>query len=288
MVRTMRILLTNDDGIYAKGIETLHEQLRQEHEILVVAPETEQSAVGHAITLMDPLRVKPVDRNGAFFGYAVNGTPADCVKLAISELMEEPPNLVVSGINLGANVGINVIYSGTVSAATEGIILGVSAIAVSVDSYRNPDFLPAALFTRLLVRQVLAKGLPPHTLLNVNVPALPQSEIRGVKVTRQGITRFRERFDRRVDPRNNVYYWQCGSTPPVREDGDTDASALSCGCISVTPIHHDLTNHNFLDRLRGWSLPDIWEEAGSAEPAVAGTGRGGRGTGKAQVARGKA
>ena len=253
----MRLLLTNDDGIYAKGIEALYEELRREHEVLVVAPETEQSAVGHAITLMDPLRVKPVNRNGAFFGYAVNGTPADCVKLAIKELMEAPPDLVVSGINLGANVGINVIYSGTVSAATEGTILGIPAIAVSINSIRTPDFEPAALFAGSLVRAVAREGLPPRTLLNVNVPALPAAEIKGVRVTRQGVTRFVERFERRVDPRDSVYYWQCGSTPLFEEDGDTDGSALAEGYISVTPIHYDLTNYAFLDNLRGWAFPQV-------------------------------
>jgi 5'-nucleotidase len=243
----MRILLTNDDGIYAKGIEALHEHLSKDHDVVVVAPETEQSAVGHAITLTDPLRVKSINRNGAFFGYAVKGTPADCVKLAINELVELAPDLVVSGINLGANVGINVIYSGTVSAATEGTILGVPAIAFSINSFRDPDFEPAARFARLLVRQVGEHGLPPHTSLNVNVPAIPESKIKGVRVTRQGITRFVEKFDRRVDPRENVYYWQCGSTPPLDEDGNTDASALANDCISITPIQHDLTNYDFLE-----------------------------------------
>lgn len=253
----MRILLTNDDGIYAKGIEVLHEHLSKDHDVIVVAPETEQSAVGHAITLTDPLRVKSINRNGAFFGYAVKGTPADCVKLALNELMNPPPDLVVSGINLGANVGINVIYSGTVSAATEGTILGVPAIAVSINTFRDPDFGPAARFARLLARQVKEHGLPPQTSLNVNVPAISESKIRGVRVTRQGVTRFVEKFDRRIDPRENVYYWQCGSTPPLEEDGDTDASALADDCISITPIHHDLTNYDFLDSLRSWSFPKI-------------------------------
>ncbi len=256
----MRILLTNDDGIYAKGIEVLHEHLCKEHEVLVVAPETEQSAVGHAITLTDPLRVKPIDRNGVFFGYAVKGTPADCVKLAINELMEQPPDLVVSGINLGANVGINVIYSGTVSAATEGTILGVPAIAVSINTFRDPDFTPAASFICLLARQVAEHGLPPHTSLNVNVPAIPESKIRGVRITRQGVTRFVERFERRTDPRDNVYYWQCGSTPPLEEDGNTDASALAGDYISITPIHHDLTNYDFLESLSAWSFPKVSDE----------------------------
>jgi 5'-nucleotidase len=256
----MRILLTNDDGIYAKGIEVLHKHLSRDHDVVVVAPETEQSAVGHAITLTEPLRVKPTDRNGVFFGHAVKGTPADCVKLAVNELMEPPPDLVVSGINLGANVGINVIYSGTVSAATEGTILGKAAIAVSINTFRDPDFEPAARFARLLVQKVAEHGLPPHTSLNVNVPAIPEKKIRGVRVTRQGITRFVERFDRRVDPRNHVYYWQCGSTPPHEEDGDTDGSALADDCISITPIHHDLTNYDFLESLRTWSFPDVSDQ----------------------------
>jgi 5'-nucleotidase len=201
-----------------------------------------------------------VNRNGAFFGKAVKGTPADCVKLAINELMDSPPELVVSGINLGANVGINVIYSGTVSAATEGTILGIAAIAVSVNTFHDPDFEPAARFARLLARQVQEHGLPPHTSLNVNVPAIPGDRIKGVRVTRQGITRFVEKFDRRVDPRENVYYWQCGSTHPLTEDGDTDASALAMDYISVTPIHHDLTNYDFLESMRTWSFPKIAED----------------------------
>ena len=253
----MRILITNDDGIYAKGIEVLHEYLSKDHDVVVVAPETEQSAVGHAITLTDPLRVKSINRNGAFFGDAVKGTPADCVKLAINELMNPPPDLVVSGINLGANVGINVIYSGTVSAATEGTILGIPAIAVSINTFRDPDFRPAARFARLLVRQVKEHGLPPYTSLNVNVPAISESKIRGVRVTRQGVTRFVEKFDRRIDPRENVYYWQCGSNPPLEEDGDTDGSALANDYISITPIQHDLTNYDFLESLRSWSFPNI-------------------------------
>ena len=255
----MKILLTNDDGIYSKGIEVLHKHLSKDHEVAVVAPETEQSAVGHAITLTDPLLVKSVNRNGIFFGYAVKGTPADCVKLAINELVEQQPDLVVSGINLGANVGINVIYSGTVSAATEGAILGVPSIAISINTFKDANFEPAARFARLLAKQVNKYGLPLHTSLNVNVPAIPENEIKGVRVTRQGVTRFVESFDRRVDPRENVYYWQCGSTPSLQEDDDTDACALARNYISITPIHHDLTNYDFLRSLRSWSFTETPE-----------------------------
>ena len=157
----MKILLTNDDGVFAKGIETLFTALSVDHEVTVVAPETEQSAVGHAITWLEPLRVNMVNRNGHFFGYALKGTPADCVKIAITELMDAPPEIVVSGINLGANVGVNVIYSGTVSAATEAAVLGIPSIAVSVDSFQPIDFNASAQFIQKLVPQVGRGGCRP-------------------------------------------------------------------------------------------------------------------------------
>jgi 5'-nucleotidase len=252
----MRVLLTNDDGIFAKGIEALYQRLREEHDVTVVAPETEQSAVGHAITMADPLRVKAVNRNGSFFGYALTGTPADCVKLAVTELLKPPPDVVVSGINMGSNVGVNVIYSGTVSAATEGTVLGIPSIAVSQDSLRNTDFTVAAGFVLRLLRLVRKHGLPPGVLLNVNVPNVPLHQVRGVRITRQGDAKFLDRYDRRVDPRNHVYYWLCGSTPSPDREPDTDAHALADHCIAVTPIHYDLTHYPMLDVLRGWPLDD--------------------------------
>jgi len=253
----MRVLLTNDDGIFAKGIETLYLALQTEHDVTVVAPETEQSAVGHAITMMDPLRVNAVNRNGSFFGYALNGTPADCVKLAVTELLKPPPQVVVSGINMGANVGVNVIYSGTVSAATEGTLLGIPSIAVSLDAFANTNFEPAAAFILHLIRQVERFGLPPGVLLNVNVPNIPQEQIRGVRVTRQGEAKFLDHYDRRVDPRNHVYYWLCGSIQSPDPDTDTDAFAIAANYISVTPIHYDLTNYGMLDTLRQWPLESV-------------------------------
>ncbi|MCU0575176.1 MAG: 5'/3'-nucleotidase SurE [Syntrophobacteraceae bacterium] len=192
--------MTNDDGIYAKGIEALYLALAAEHEVTVVAPETEQSAVGHAITFLDPLRVKSVRRNGHFFGYALSGTPADCVKIAITELMKPPPQVVVSGINLGANVGVNVIYSGTVSAATEAAVLGVPSIAVSMDSFDTADFTSATQFIPGLLRILELKGLPPGVTLNVNVPNVPYSQVRGVKITHQGKMRAVETYDHSGGP----------------------------------------------------------------------------------------
>ncbi len=250
----MRLLLTNDDGIWAKGIEALFTALSTEHEVTVVAPETEQSAVGHAITFLDPLRVKPVKRNGHFFGYALNGTPADCVKLAVRELMHPAPQVVVSGINLGANVGVNVIYSGTVSAATEGAVLGLPAVAVSIDSFEPRDFTAATDTVLKVLERMEKHPLPAGVSLNINVPAIPAEEIRGVRITHQGDLKFFESYDRRVDPRRNVYYWLTGSVPAPEKDPGCDAHVLSQGFISITPIGYDLTAYNVLDSLKDWGF----------------------------------
>jgi len=250
----MRILLTNDDGIFAKGIEALYVALIKEHDVTVVAPETEQSAVGHAITWLDPLRVSPVHRNGGFFGYALNGTPADCAKIGIIELVKPPPQMVVSGINMGANVGVNVIYSGTVSAATEAALLGVPSVAVSIDSFRTTDFSAATHFIPRLLKRVQEKGLPQGISLNVNVPSVPWEEIRGVRVTHQGKLQCVESYDRRMDPRMHVYYWLTNTDIIQDPDPDSDSHAIAEKCISVTPIHHDLTRHDMLDVLRQWKL----------------------------------
>jgi len=248
----MRILLTNDDGIYAKGIEALYEALTPQHDVTVVAPETEQSAVGHAITFLNPLRVKSVQRNGHFFGYALDGTPADCVKIAIAELIKPPPDVVVSGINKGANVGVNVIYSGTVSAATEAAVMGVPSIAVSIDSFKTTDFSAVFRFMPDLLNFVDQQGLPAGVSLNVNVPAVPAEKIRGVRITHQGKMKYVESYDRRIDPRNNVYYWLCNSAPITDADPFADSSALSANYISITPIHYDLTHYRMFDTLKKW------------------------------------
>ncbi|MCU0587766.1 MAG: 5'/3'-nucleotidase SurE [Syntrophobacteraceae bacterium] len=250
----MRILLTNDDGIYAKGIEAIHLSLAAEHDVTVVAPETEQSAVGHAITFLDPLRVKPVQRNGQFFGYALSGTPADCVKIAITELMKPPPQVVVSGINLGANVGVNVIYSGTVSAATEAAVLGVPSVAVSMDSFDATDFSSATEFIPKLLRLLEQRGLPAGVTLNVNVPNVPYSRVRGVRITHQGGMRAVETYDRRSDPRGAVYYWLRNKAILADPHVDADSTVLSRDYISVTPIHHDLTDYPLIDTLKTWGL----------------------------------
>ncbi|RMF60952.1 MAG: 5'/3'-nucleotidase SurE [Calditrichaeota bacterium] len=250
----MKILLTNDDGINAPGLLALHEELTKVGDVTVVAPDSERSAVGHAITLSDPLRVWNFEKNGRFFGYAVNGTPADCVKIAYWALLKEKPDLVVSGINLGSNTGINVIYSGTVSAATEGTILEIPSFAVSLTTYRDPHFDYAAKFSRKLAKIVAEKGLPRGTFLNVNIPSVREEEITGVVISRQGLANYEERFDRRIDPQNRVYYWLTGKKVELEEDNDVDDRAILNNKVSITPLHYDLTNYRFLDELRSWDI----------------------------------
>ncbi len=255
----MRILLTNDDGIYAPGLGALYQELKKDFELIIVAPESERSAVGHAITLTRPLRVKSVQRNGGFYGYAVSGTPADCVKIGVQELLEEPPDMVLSGINLGSNVGVNVLYSGTVSAATEGAFLGVQSAAVSLDTRENPDFRFAARFCRELIKFITAHGLGDGTALNVNIPALPWDKIQGVAIARQGLSRHLERFERRVDPRGNIYYWLSGETPLENNDCEADAYHLKENRITLTPITYDLTSVKEIERLKAFPMPKFRE-----------------------------
>lgn len=250
----MKILLSNDDGINAKGIEAMREALEKIADVFVVAPETEMSAVGHAITITDPLRVRKVMRDGSLFGIAVDGTPADCVKIAARAILPEKPDMVISGINQGQNVATNVIYSGTVSAATEGMILGIPSIAISLASFTSRDFSVAAEYGVKMALMVKEKGLPEGVLLNVNVPAVPADKIKGVKVCRMGVSKFREVFEKRVDPRQNDYYWQGGEMLLYEEDRDADIGFLEEGYVTVTPIHFNLTKYDFLDELGAWKV----------------------------------
>lgn len=246
----MRILLTNDDGIHAPGLFALYEALKSDHDVDIVAPESEMSAVGHAITLTSPLRVKDIYKNGSFYGLAVMGTPADCVKIALQELLERTPDIILSGINPGANVGINLLYSGTVSAATEGAFLGVPAAAISLNKRQNPDFTFAAQFSKEIIRYIVENGLERGTALIVNIPAISDDKINGVRLTRQGTSRIEERFERRTDPRGNVYYWLTGEIPVEGGHVDTDSRALKENWITMTPIHCSLTCEEELKRLK--------------------------------------
>ncbi len=238
------ILLTNDDGIHAEGLRHLRTAMSKLGQVSIVAPESEQSAVGHSITLYEPIRVREISKNGSFYGHSVKGTPADAVKLALYCLLPRLPDLVVSGINNGANLGINVLYSGTVSAATEAAILGVPAMAVSIAQKKDPPFDCALPHIERLARAVLTHGLPSGVALSVNVPALPADRVRGVRITRQGLCKFRESYEQREDPRGDVYYWLSGEIPTEQEDESSDVHALAQGYVSVTPLFYDLTAHS--------------------------------------------
>lgn len=254
----MRILIANDDGIQSPGLHALVRAVHGLGEIWVIAPDREQSAVGHAITLSEPIRLFPWTVEGADHTFAISGTPADCVKLALTALMPERPDLVLSGINRGENTGISVIYSGTVSAATEGTINGIPSIAISLGSFVSSRFEPAAQIARTIAETALERGLPDDTLLNVNVPDLPLDEIRGIRATRQGRARFQETFIKRADPRGKTYYWMDGAKLPL-EETDTDGTALHEGYATVTPIRLDFTHHAFMTDLRGWPLEQALE-----------------------------
>ena len=248
------IVLCNDDGFNTDGIRAIFKELAKFTKVVIVAPETEQSAMGHAITLTQPLKVRKVVEKGEFIGYAVNGTPADCVKLATTVLFDQPPQMVVSGVNQGGNLGTCAIYSGTVSAATEATIEGIPAIAVSLNTFESSDFEFAAEFGAKLAGMVLEKGLPEGVALNVNLPAIPRAEIKGVAITRQGRSRVVEKFDKRVDPRNNTYYWMSGEMRFDEADDEADCSQVLNNYISVTPIHFDLTSYKTIDELKKWCI----------------------------------
>lgn len=243
------ILLTNDDGIHAEGLRYLRMAAERLGDVHVVAPEAEQSAVGHAITLYDPIKAKEFNKNGEFYGHGIGGTPADSVKLAVYSLLPRPPDLVMSGINDGANLGINVLYSGTVSAATEAAILGVPAMSVSIDQKKDPPFHWALPHIETVARWILEHGLPRGVAVNVNIPALPPEEVRGYRLTRQGLTKFKERFEQREDPRGNHYYWLSGQATADESEADTDVAAVRGGYVSVTPLFYDLTAHEHTEAL---------------------------------------
>ena len=252
----MRILICNDDGIHAPGIRALYEAVKDLGEVFVVAPHTEQSAVGHAITLANPIKCQKIFNGADFFGYAVGGTPADCVKLAVYSLLaDKRPDLIISGINFGPNTGISVIYSGTVSAATEGTILGIPSMAVSLATFKDPIWATAAHVARQFAIKLMKEGLPPETLLNVNVPNVPLNQIKGSQLTRMGRSRFVETFDQRTDPRGNIYYWMDGQLEMLGDARGTDVYAVENGYVSYSPIWFDLTHQAVMGEFeKKWSM----------------------------------
>ena len=251
---TPHILVTNDDGITSPGLLALKDVLAEVGHVSVLAPNHNWSASGHVKTMHKPLRVDKVTLLDGTPALTTDGAPSDAVALAFLGILERPIDLVVAGINRGANMGHDVTYSGTVTAAMEGVIAGVPAIAVSLNSRTYDDFGVAGLFAARLARQVLDRGLPKDTLLNVNVPPLPADQIAGVRVTRMGLRIYRDELIRRLDPRGRPYYWIGGPPPSGVEEEGTDIWAIAHGYISVTPIQLDLTAHSLVETLRGWDL----------------------------------
>ena len=253
----MRILLTNDDGIYAPGLRALRAELLGLGEVTVAAPASEQSAVGHSITLLTPLIVQEVrDEQNGFLGWAVEGKPADCVKVALLELLPEPPDLVVSGLNAGSNAGINVLYSGTVAAAVEAAFFNRVSVAVSLE-YTRPkplDFPRGAAIARRVIEQLLAHRPAGGALFNVNIPSLEKGPVRGVRVVPQNVVPYRETLDRRVDPRGRVYFWTNADLCCPDPHPDSDVSALAERYVTVPPLQFTLTHAALLEEMSGWGL----------------------------------
>ena len=251
------ILVSNDDGIDAPGIYALVQEMKKIGKVTVVAPDKQQSAVGHAITMNYPLRVKEFKKNGKFFGYAVQGTPADCVKLAVRAILKHEPDLVISGVNHGSNTAISIIYSGTVSAATEGTILGIPSIAISLTTYAPADFRYPAQIARKLALSITKHKLPPGTLLNVNVPPLKPKDIKGILITRQGKAVWNDTFDLRRDPNNREYYWLTGGLEAIDEELEFDEASVRNNYISITPIHYDLTDYKMFEAMKKWGVEKL-------------------------------
>lgn len=261
----MKLLISNDDGIYAQGIRTLANTLVEAgHQVTVVCPDRERSATGHGLTLHQPIRAEQV---GSIFhpsiqAWACSGTPSDCVKLALWALLDSPPDFVLSGINHGSNLGTDVLYSGTVSAAMEGVIEGLPGIAFSLTSFTSRNFQPAADFARLLLDHLVHHPIPPGTLLNVNVPAIEATKIAGATITRQGIRRYMDVFEKRVDPRGKTYYWLAGELLEEVEENPvtdttlapTDVQAIRENYITITPLHYNLTSPAGLQSIGDWQI----------------------------------
>lgn len=267
----MRILVTNDDGIASPGITALAKALAAIGEVWIVAPDRERTAVAHAVTLHKPLRLHELSPRM----YAVNGTPVDCVNLALLKVMPKPPAIVVSGINKGVNLGDDVMYSGTVSAAMEGTILGIPSVAVSQEGADTFRFGVGATYAVRVVRLVLAHGLPEETLVNVNIPNRPQRGISGVRVTCLSRRRFQNPIIEKLDPHGRKYYWIAGKRTSWSRSKDADHEAIEEGFVSITPIRLDTTHHGVLDQFREWApiIAKGVKKSSTVRTAIGRTGR---------------
>ena len=254
----MHILVTNDDGVQAPGLLALAQEIRKLGKVTVFAPDRNWSASGHVKTMERPLRVKETVLADGTSAFMSDGAPSDCVALPLLGLVEEEIDLVVSGINPNANIGHDVTYSGTVTAAMEAVIAGVKGIAVSLDSPDGHkgalDYSTASIVARRVAEQVLADGLPDGVVLNVNVPYLKEEELKGYMITRQGLRVYRDALESRIDPRGKPYYWIGGEYPTGVDEPGTDFGALRAGCVSITPLHLDLTSYKTMDALKNWKF----------------------------------
>jgi 5'-nucleotidase len=250
------ILITNDDGIVAPGILALIEVMSEIGNVVVVAPDSPQSAMGHAITINSTLQINKISTtNDSILKYSCSGTPVDCVKIAVSEILHQKPDLCVSGINHGSNSSINIIYSGTMSAAVEAAIEGIPSIGFSLCDYSwDANFEPIKNYVKKIALQVLEKKLPEGVLLNVNFPKLEEKEIKGIKICRQAKALWEEKFDKRISPMGKEYYWLTGEFVNKDKGEDTDEWALANGFISIVPVQFDLTAHHAIQQLNGWEL----------------------------------
>ena len=245
-----RILIVNDDGIYSPGIQALSDAMATIGEVTIVAPDKEQSAKSHSITLTNPIRVKSVKLNNGLEGWAVDGTPVDCTKIALQVLLNQKPDLIISGINQGANLGYNLVYSGTISAAHEGAILGIPSAAISLDTLKGKNFSGSKYVAITIAKHLLNHALPKGTMLNVNVPNIAKKDLKGFLITKQGNQIFKDNFEKRIDPRGHQYFWINGEMINHDSSIDYDGKAISSGYVSITPINYNITNEPFLNDLR--------------------------------------
>ncbi len=249
------ILITNDDDITSPGIKSLVEAAKTLGKVVVVAPDKPQSGMGHAITIGNPLRMNKVDLFGDIEAWQTSGTPVDCVKLAVDKILHRKPDLCISGINHGANHSINVLYSGTMSAAMEAAIEGIPSIGFSLMDYSyDADFTPSIYYANKIIKTVLENKFEKHLLLNVNIPSVPKDKIKGIKICKQAYAKYKEEFDERNDPHGKKYYWLTGEFVNYDKDKDTDVWALKNNYISVVPVQFDLTNYTLKKHLEKKNL----------------------------------
>jgi 5'-nucleotidase len=238
----LNILLSNDDGIHSPGLLTLANILAREHTITIAAPDRERSAAGHSLTLFKPLTAKPVDLPNIQSAWAINGTPSDCIKIAFRALIDSPPDLVISGINRGPNLGTDVLYSGTVSAALEAVIQGVPAIATSLAVFGIDEYTAPSNYLLNLIRHLDVKTLPPKWLINVNFPHLPNSDYQGTRYTKLGVRKYEDNLEERISPLGERHYWLVGNPIEKDEAPDSDVVAIQNGFVSITALHYDMTD----------------------------------------------